>query len=180
MTDHEETNEIPVDQVETFPDGIPEQIEDTVLPNRRKLSRFYDRLRRRVISFAEKKNKERVTQYLLLLPDLFILMLRLIADKRVSVRGKLLLAGAITYLVIPLDIIPDFLPVMGSVDDLLVAAMAVNRLMKGAEAKIIQQHWSGSEDLLELIGRMITTAEKYLGTRIIGKVKNFFKTGKMS
>ena len=64
-------------------------------------------------------------------------------DSRVSVLDKLLVLGAGAYLVMPLDLVPDFLPFFGEVDDLVVLLMAVRRLIRNAGLDVVLDHWKG-------------------------------------
>jgi len=86
-----------------------------------------------------------------LVPNLVKLLFRLLRDKRVPLRRRLLMLAVAGYVVSPIDAIPDFLPVLGSIDDVLVLAFAVDYLLAGSAPEVITEHWDGSEDGLELI-----------------------------
>src|SRR5258706_12811810 len=74
--------------------------------------------------------KGRMRSFLMFLPNMVLLMGRLIKDKRVPLAEKALFAGAIVYVISPIALIPDFLPFIGQVDALYVVAWALLRLVE--------------------------------------------------
>jgi uncharacterized membrane protein YkvA (DUF1232 family) len=94
---------------------------------------------------------EPVRQAVLLLPNLGKLLFRLMRDPRVPVRRKLLAVAAAGYAVMPVDLIPDVLPVLGQLDDLLLIVLALKHLLEGAGPEVLEEHWDGPDDLLEVI-----------------------------
>ncbi|MBA3655920.1 MAG: DUF1232 domain-containing protein [Gemmatimonadaceae bacterium] len=67
----------------------------------------------------------------------------MITDKRVQRVDKLMVAGAIAYILLPMDLVPDFIPFLGEVDDLFVIIMAVQRLINNAGRGVVDDHWMG-------------------------------------
>ena len=95
--------------------------------------------------------KRTVMYYMKQLPNYLRLLAGLVTDKRVSGWDKLLVAGAIAYIVMPIDLIPDFIPFLGEVDDVFLLVLALQRLVANAGRPVLQAHWSGSmEDLADL------------------------------
>ena len=95
--------------------------------------------------------KRTVMYYIKQLPNYLRLLGGLLGDRRVSVVDKLLVAGAIAYIVMPLDLIPDFIPFIGEVDDVFVLVLALQRLVANAGRPVLQAHWAGAmEDLADL------------------------------
>jgi uncharacterized membrane protein YkvA (DUF1232 family) len=90
-------------------------------------------------------------------PDCVVLFKRLAGDPRVPRRRKLLLAGVAAYLAFPLDLIPDFIPVLGQLDDALVVAMALRRIVSAAGEDIVTEHWPGPETSLRTVLRLAGT-----------------------
>jgi uncharacterized membrane protein YkvA (DUF1232 family) len=82
-------------------------------------------------------------EYVTDLPRFLRLLWGLITDGRVAVLDKLLVAGAIAYIVTPIDLIPDFIPFLGEVDDVYLLVLAVRRLMQNAGRTVLQSHWTG-------------------------------------
>jgi len=88
-----------------------------------------------------------------LLPNFLRLLAGLIRDPRVSVFDKGLLVGVIAYVLIPLDLVPDILGLLGWADDLFLLAMALRRLVLGAGMSVLRDHWTGSgRGLKRLLG----------------------------
>ena len=66
------------------------------------------------------------------LPNFLRLLGGLLTDMRVSTTDKLLVAGAVAYILLPMDFIPDFIPFLGEVDDIFVLVLALQRLIANA------------------------------------------------
>lgn len=77
------------------------------------------------------------------IPNFLRLLYGLLTDKRVSAIDKLVVAGAIAYIVLPLDIIPDFVPFLGEVDDVFLLILSIQRLITNAGRAVVSQHWIG-------------------------------------
>jgi uncharacterized membrane protein YkvA (DUF1232 family) len=91
-------------------------------------------------------------------PDCFILVSRLARDPRVSRRRKLLLIGLAGYLALPIDLVPDFIPVAGQLDDAIVVALVLRRFLRSGGAELTREHWPGPERSLRLVLRLAGTA----------------------
>jgi len=87
----------------------------------------------------------------LLVPNIVKLLARITRDPRVSVKRKTFAAAAMVYVISPIDLIPDFIAGVGQLDDLIVVAIALNHLIDGAGREIVEEHWDGSEDSLDLV-----------------------------
>jgi uncharacterized membrane protein YkvA (DUF1232 family) len=83
------------------------------------------------------------------LPNFLRLLYGVITDPRVELLDKLLVAGAVGYVLLPEDIFPDFLPIVGEVDDVFVLVLAIRQLLKSAGPNILLEHWMGHPDDLE-------------------------------
>ncbi len=88
---------------------------------------------------------------LLLVPNLAKLLFRLLLDRRVPGSRRLVMAVAGAYVALPIDVIPDAIPVLGTVDDLLVLACAVDYLLRVSPTEVVADHWDGSDEGLELV-----------------------------
>jgi uncharacterized membrane protein YkvA (DUF1232 family) len=86
--------------------------------------------------------------------DCLVLGKRLLADPRVPRLRKLALLFLIAYLACPIDLIPDFLPVIGQLDDALIAGWALRGLARGAGADLLREHWPGEPDGLRIVLRV--------------------------
>jgi uncharacterized membrane protein YkvA (DUF1232 family) len=112
--------------------------------------------------------KRTVMYYMRQLPQYVRLLGGLITDRRVSMTDKMLVVGAIAYIVMPLDFIPDFIPFFGEVDDVFVLVLALQRLIENAGRVVLLEHWTGEpRDLADLNLRgALTAAAFFLPKRI--------------
>lgn len=85
------------------------------------------------------------------LPHYLRLLGGLLLDGRVSLVDKVLVAGAIAYIVSPLDLIPDVIPFLGQVDDVFLLMTAIERLVANAGAEVIYDHWHGDRAELDTL-----------------------------
>jgi uncharacterized membrane protein YkvA (DUF1232 family) len=110
--------------------------------------------------------RSRMTNLLLVIPNLLLLCARLMTDSRVPAKERLLVAGAILYAFVPLDFIPDMLPFVGQVDDAYLIALTLLRLMTITDPRIVREHWRGGGDVVELVGATALLAARLLPARI--------------
>lgn len=89
-----------------------------------------------------------------LLPNLLMLFKGLLGDPRVSLGSKALLVVGAAWIASPIDLIPEFIPVLGPLDDAVVAALILRRLVRTAGEDIVAEHWRGDEDTLRKILRL--------------------------
>jgi uncharacterized membrane protein YkvA (DUF1232 family) len=82
----------------------------------------------------------RVLQFVAHLPRFVKLFARLAKDSRVALGPKLLLAGILTYLIFPIDLLPDFLVGLGQVDDLLVLFLGLKLFLRLCPKAVVQEH----------------------------------------
>jgi uncharacterized membrane protein YkvA (DUF1232 family) len=87
-------------------------------------------------------------------PDCIVLFRRLLADDRVPRRSKLLLAALIAYLAMPIDIVPDFIPVAGQLDDAIIVALALRSILRAGGPWLLREHWPGPQSSLNAINRL--------------------------
>jgi uncharacterized membrane protein YkvA (DUF1232 family) len=78
-------------------------------------------------------------------PEVTLLCRGLIDDPRVSPFNKLVLRALVRYLELPLDLIPDFIRIIGRLDDALVVGLAIRTAVRSADPELIRQHWPGPE-----------------------------------
>ena len=89
----------------------------------------------------------------LLLPNLILLFKDLLHDPLVPRGPKIVLWIGIVWLVSPIDLLPEFLPVIGPLDDAVVAALVLRHLVRRAGADVVRGHWRGQPETLEMILR---------------------------
>jgi uncharacterized membrane protein YkvA (DUF1232 family) len=91
-------------------------------------------------------------------PHCAILFKRLLGDPRVPRSRKLMLGMAGAYLAFPFDLIPDFIPVLGQLDDALVVALALRSITSAAGPELLSEHWPGPEQSLRTVLRLAGAA----------------------
>jgi uncharacterized membrane protein YkvA (DUF1232 family) len=87
------------------------------------------------------------------IPDCVVLVQRLLRDPRVPRRHKLALALLMVYLILPIDLVPDFIPVAGQLDDAILLALVLRSLVRGGGDALLREHWPGPERSLALVTR---------------------------
>jgi uncharacterized membrane protein YkvA (DUF1232 family) len=89
-----------------------------------------------------------------LVPDCVILFKRLLGDPRVDWWRKALLIGVIGYVVSPIDLVPDFIPIAGQFDDAILVVLAIRVLLRASGPRLLSEHWPGPARSLEFIRRL--------------------------
>jgi uncharacterized membrane protein YkvA (DUF1232 family) len=116
---------------------------------------------------SERRAKRaKMRELLLFVPNLLGLLLGLLKDARVSKSDKAILAGIIMYVIVPLDVIPDFIPFIGQVDDAYLLAISILRLLNRADRRVVMDHWRGGTDIKELVDSISKIAEFFLPSRV--------------
>lgn len=88
------------------------------------------------------------------IPDCIALFRRLLADQRVPRRSRLLLLALIAYLALPFDLVPDFIPVAGQLDDAIVVAAVLRAVLRAGGPDLLSEHWPGPAASLGLLTRL--------------------------
>ena len=99
----------------------------------------------------QEAQREQFRKLAMILPNLAKLLVRLARDPRVPVRAKVLAAAAAAYAISPIDLVPDFIPLIGRSDDLVVVALALDHLIEEAGVAVVREHWDGPDEVLSLI-----------------------------
>jgi uncharacterized membrane protein YkvA (DUF1232 family) len=89
------------------------------------------------------------------IPDCLVLLKRLLADPRVPRKRKAILVLLVGYLMLPVDLVPDFIPVAGQLDDAIVAGLALRFVLRGAGPELVREHWPGPEASLHVVLRTL-------------------------
>lgn len=110
--------------------------------------------------------KGRMRNFLMFLPNMVLLLGRLLKDIRVPTAEKALFVAAIVYVISPLDLIPDVFPFIGQVDDLYVVALVLLRLVNRTDESVVREHWSGGGDIVALADSIASIAPKFLPKRV--------------
>lgn len=112
--------------------------------------------------------KRTVMGYVGEIPRFLGLLWGLITDPRVAIIDKLLVAGAFAYIIAPIDLIPDFIPFLGEVDDVYLLVLSLRRLIENAGRSVLLSHWTGDPAALRDLNlqQVLTAAAFFLPRRI--------------
>ncbi len=110
--------------------------------------------------------KDRMKNLLMFLPNMVKLLGKLLTDSRVPKTEKFLVVGAIAYVIMPFDFIPDMIPFAGQVDDVYLVALTLLRLISRTDEKVLAEHWSGGGNIASLAESISSLAPMLLPKRI--------------
>lgn len=107
-----------------------------------------------VAMFRSRPPKDALREALRLLPDVVRLVKRLAADDELPRGVRVRLALLVAYLAMPIDLVPDFIPVLGQADDLLVALLVLRSVVRRAGPDAVRRHWPGTDAGLDALWRV--------------------------
>lgn len=150
-------------------------------PNPIEHQTFYLDLRQRLHAWAESKSgrNHRWIEYVLLAPDLFHLLCRLVVDPEVPAKQKLRLGVVIAYFISPIDLLPEgILGPIGYLDDIVLAAWIINDLINKIDPEIVRRHWAGEGDILAKTKELIAKADDLIGGGLWKRVQEYLESHK--
>jgi uncharacterized membrane protein YkvA (DUF1232 family) len=104
------------------------------------------------------------------LPDLVRLIARLAVDPVLPRSAKLALAAAVVYLMSPVDLIPDFVPILGYLDDALLAAVVLDGVLNFVDRAVVLRYWPGSPESLDKLARAARLLAIWVPRRIKARI----------
>ena len=104
------------------------------------------------------------------LPNFARLLARLVGDPMLPRAAKIALAAAMVYLASPVDLIPDFIPFVGYLDDLLLGALVIDGLLNWVDRGLVLRYWPGSPDSLERIARVAKMLAVWVPRRLKSRI----------
>jgi uncharacterized membrane protein YkvA (DUF1232 family) len=149
-----------------------EAAEEVIDENIEKVKDYYSFGR----DYVEDKLPEKIktySDYLFIIPDMAALLYRLLKDKRVPLKTKLVISGAIAYIAFPTDIIPDNIPFVGKIDEIAVAFFAIERIIDDVSINVILENWQGKNNIVLVIKNIIEYVVNFTGAKNVEKVYNF-------
>jgi len=146
--------------------GMEYQEPDIYQQFRAKVQRWIDSQDARNSKWAE---------YLMYAPDLFHLLVRLSLDPDVPGSQKIKLLAVIGYFISPFDVLPEFvMGPLGLLDDIALAAWVLNSIVNESDPEIVRRYWAGNGDSLEVIQRILATADDMIGSGLWERLKKKF------
>lgn len=153
--------------------AAPDRFDDN-LPSRGLLS-FYDRLRRRILETVEGRGGNlgaKTAEALLLVPDVFVLLLRLVLDEDVPRSTRALIASTLAYFVMPVDLLPEaFVGAAGYVDDLALAVAVLSQAFGGELEPYAEKYWSGPRKLRTVLRDVLDAGHHLMGHNAYGRLR---------
>jgi uncharacterized membrane protein YkvA (DUF1232 family) len=148
-----------------------------VPPSRARDEDFYQALRSRVARWLEGKGKGfKHAQLVLLAPDLFHLLTRLMLDRRIPAVEKARLGAVLAYFVAPVDLLPEaVLGPAGYVDDVALAAYALSRLINAGHGGVARELWAGDGELIDVLQQILEVADEMLGRGLWTRIKGYWQ-----
>ena len=104
------------------------------------------------------------------LPSLARLLARLVGDPLLPRTAKIALAAAMVYLASPIDLIPDFIPLVGYLDDLLIGALVIDGVLNWVDRGLILKYWPGTADSLERVARVARMLAVWVPRRLKARI----------
>jgi uncharacterized membrane protein YkvA (DUF1232 family) len=136
---------------------------------------FYDRLRERMLDAADRKSHKLgkpAVEALLLVPDVFILLVRLSLDREVPRAARSLIGGALAYFVLPVDLFPEaVLGAPGFLEDLVLASAVLAQAFGGELEPYARKHWNGDQELRQVLHDVADSAQNLLGRNLHLRLK---------
>lgn len=134
---------------------------------------FYQALRTKIRSWLERVGPGfKYADILLVAPDLFHVLCRLVADKRIPPLQKAKVAATLAYFITPIGVVPEALvgPI-GYIDDVALSAYVLNGLLNSDQADIVREHWAGDKDVLEVVRGVLEVADSAIGSGLWRRLK---------
>ena len=107
-----------------------------------------------VAALSVRRSRSALVELVRVIPACLVLLRDVMRDPAVPKRAKIAPALVLVYLAIPIDVIPDFIPGLGHLDDALIVAWALRRLVASAGRERVAAHWKGEPDMLERVLRL--------------------------
>jgi uncharacterized membrane protein YkvA (DUF1232 family) len=132
-------------------------------------------MRSQVLDAAERRSHrlgKPVAEALLLVPDVFVLLVRLMLDKEVPGDARALIGGALAYFVLPIDLFPEAaVGGVGFLDDLVLASAVLSQALGGELEPYAKKYWNGEQELRQVLHDISTSAGALLGRDLYGRLR---------
>src|SRR5689334_20501327 len=117
-------------------------------------------------------------EWVMALPRLALLTVKLAFDRRIPWETKSAMGVAMLYIISPIDGIPDFIPVIGQLEDIMIGVLLVDGIVNHLDRAVVLDHWTGRPETLDAIGRLTRRFTKIMPSVIRDRVmKKAFRKG---
>ncbi|NFI61017.1 DUF1232 domain-containing protein [Clostridium botulinum] len=127
-------------------------------------------LGRELLSNKLPEKTKKFKEYIFLLPDIISLIYRLLKDRRVPIKTKLILSSAIAYITLPTDIIPNNIPFIGAIDEIGVAFFALNNIINDVPMNVIIENWEGKNEIITVLKSGLEYLINFTGAKNVEKL----------
>ncbi|WP_297518318.1 DUF1232 domain-containing protein [uncultured Clostridium sp.] len=134
-----------------------------------KIEDMYTHGREKAVEKIPEKAKE-YSDIIMFLPDIVALVARLFKDKRVPTKTKAILAVSLGYTIIPIDILPDKIPIIGKIDDVAIILFALTRMIEDIPMEIIIENWQGNRELVIMLTSAVEYLSNFTGAKNLNRV----------
>lgn len=145
--------------------------EDLVVEPVNKVEDVYT-IGREIVKEKMPEKVQKISDYLLVVPDIVALIYRLLKDSRVKTKTKLSIAASLSYILFPTDLIPDKVPFIGKIDDIAVVFFALNRIATDVPMQIILESWAGKNELVYVLKNGLNYLVNFTGAKNVEKLYN--------
>lgn len=121
------------------------------------------------------KKYSKLLDYAMLIPDIISLLYRLIKDKRVKMKTKGIIIGMIGYIASPINIAINFIPFIGSIDDVAIIFFGLNLIINEVPEEIIMENWQGQDNIIIIAGEAVSYISGLVGSQNVGKLVSAVK-----
>jgi len=134
---------------------------------------YYYKLRDKIKNGVHKISRnEDLPEYLLLAPDLFYLLIKLMQDPKVPKSKKVKLGAVIAYFITPFDFLPEaIMGLVAYVDDVALTAYVLNDFFNEMDPSIIKNNWPGEKKLLSVIQNILEDTDQFINKNIVNRLK---------
>lgn len=115
-------------------------------------------------------NAKAYSDFIMFIPDLIALICRLIKEKRVPKKTRIALGLSFGYTVLPFDLIPDKIPVLGQLDELAVILFALERIMSDVDTNVLLENWQGKDELVIVLKQAVEYISGFTGAKNLNKI----------
>ncbi|HEY5525801.1 MAG TPA: DUF1232 domain-containing protein [Clostridium sp.] len=147
----------------------PAEVDIIVAPPIKKTEDSYTN-GRKILLDKLPKGAKLAKDIIFIIPDIIALFIRMLKDARVPIKTKLALAASLAYIISPIDIIPDNIPLIGSIDDVAVILFALNRIATDVNITVIMENWQGNNEVLITLKSGLNYLMDFTGARNVEKI----------
>lgn len=115
------------------------------------------------------KKYSKLVEYAMLIPDIISLLYRLVKDNRVKIKTKGIIIGMIAYTVSPINIAIDFIPFIGSIDNVAIIFFGLNLIINEVPEEIIMENWQGKDNIIIIVKEAVNYISGLVGSQNVGK-----------